>query len=72
MENTITNKGVNRGYVISIILIIIGAVCLMAGICLSSGWLTGIGIGTICVSGVISYYSMAKVRRDPGDNMSKH
>lgn len=57
MSNNSSQK-VLTGYFFSIVLIILGGVCSIVGLCLTIEWMIGVGIAIICISSVIAYNSI--------------
>ena len=49
-------------YILSVVLIIIGGVCSIVGLCVSIEWIIGVGIAIICISSVLAYNSIPKGR----------
>ena len=47
------------GYILSIILIIIGGIGSIVGLCASVEWLIGVGIALVCISSVLAYNSIS-------------
>lgn len=56
------NQQMSLGYSLAVVLIIIGGVCSIVGLCILIEWMIGLGIGIICVSSVVAYNSLTKER----------